>query len=48
MSTIIQTGEAPGAKSRRKLADMLYAQGTGNEPMSLTMACKRSEAKWTK
>jgi hypothetical protein len=33
MSTIIQTGEAPGAKSRRKLAEMLYAQGTGNEPI---------------
>jgi len=33
MTTIINTGEAPGSKSRRRLAEMLYKQGTGNEPI---------------
>lgn len=33
MATIINTGEPPGAKGRRRLAELLYAQGTGNEPI---------------
>jgi hypothetical protein len=33
MSVIINTGEAPGAKSRRRLAEALYAQGMENTPI---------------
>lgn len=33
MTTIINTGEAPGAKGRRRLAEALYAQGMESTPI---------------
>ncbi len=33
MTTIVNTGEAPGAKGRRRLAEALYAQGVESTPI---------------